>query len=104
MTFQEDNLGNILGIIVNVLSFISDISQIYHNVRYETTDGLSIIHIVCELLIAIFFLWYGIHLKLLMIITLNCTYLLCVSVMLFYWIRNYTKNNGNHNRINSSLV
>ena len=47
MTFQEDNLGTILGIIVNVLSFISDISQIYHNVKYETTDGLSIIHIVC---------------------------------------------------------
>ena len=102
MTFQEDNLGNILGIIVNVLSFISDISQIYHNVRYETTDGLSIIHIVCELLIAIFFLWYGIHLKLLMIITLNCTYLLCVSVMLFYWIRNNNRNNNN--RLDTCLV
>lgn len=101
MTFQEDNLGTILGIIVNVLSFISDISQIYHNVKYETTDGLSIIHIVCELLIAIFFLLYGIHLKLLMIITLNCTYLLSVSVMLFYWIRN---NNRNNNRLDNCLV
>lgn len=101
MTFQEDNLATILGIIVNVLSFISDISQIYHNVKYETTDGLSIIHIVCELLIAIFFLLYGIHLKLLMIITLNCTYLLSVSVMLFYWIRNNSRNN---NRLDNSLV
>lgn len=101
MTFQEDNLGTILGIIVNVLSFISDISQIYHNVKYETTDGLSIIHIVCELLIAIFFLLYGIHLKLLMIITLNCTYLLSVSVMLFYWIRNNSRNN---NRLDNCLV
>ena len=101
MTFQEDNLGTILGIIVNVLSFISDISQIYHNVKYETTDGLSIIHIVCELLIAIFFLLYGIHLKLLMIITLDCTYLLSVSVMLFYWIRNNSRNN---NRLDNCLV
>ena len=101
MTFQEDNLGTILGIIVNVLSFISDISQIYHNVKYETTDGLSIIHIVCELLIAIFFLLYGIHLKLLMIITLNCTYLLSVSVMLFYWIRNNSRNN---NSLDNCLV
>jgi uncharacterized protein with PQ loop repeat len=103
MTFQEDNLATILGIIVNVLSFISDISQIYHNVKYETTDGLSIIHIVCELLIAIFFLLYGIHLKLLMIITLNCTYLLSVSVMLFYWIRNNNSNNNN-NRLDTCLV
>lgn len=101
MTFQEDNLATILGIIVNVLSFISDISQIYHNVKYETTDGLSIIHIVCELLIAIFFLLYGIHLKLLMIITLNCTYLLSTSVMLFYWIRN---NNRSNNRLDQNLV
>jgi len=94
MVFVEDNVGNILGIIVNILSLISDISQIYHTIKYETTDGLSIIHIICELLIGIFFLWYGIHLKLLMIITLNCSYLLCVSIMFSYWIRNY------HSRIN----
>ena len=89
MIFAEDDVGNILGIIVNILSLISDISQIYHTIKYKTTDGLSIIHIICELLIGIFFLWYGIHLKLLMIITLNCSYLLCVSIMFSYWIRNY---------------
>lgn len=97
MVFAEDNIGNILGIIVNILSLISDTSQIYHTIKYGTTDGLSIIHIICELLIGIFFLWYGIHLNLLMIITLNCSYLLCVSVMFFYWIRNYRSRNNDDN-------
>ena len=38
MVFVEDNVGNILGIIVNILSLISDISQIYHTIKYKTTD------------------------------------------------------------------
>jgi uncharacterized protein with PQ loop repeat len=97
MVFAEDNIGNILGIIVNILSLISDISQIYHTIKYKTTDGLSIIHIICELLIGIFFLWYGIHLNLLMIITLNCSYLLCISIMFFYWMRNYRSRNHDDN-------
>ena len=49
MIFAEDDVGNILGIIVNILSLISDISQIYHTIKYRTTDGLSIIHIICLL-------------------------------------------------------
>tara|TARA_B100000745_G_scaffold298223_1_gene246490 strand:- start:2477 stop:2785 length:309 start_codon:yes stop_codon:yes gene_type:complete len=89
MEFKEDNVGNILGIIVNVFSLISDGSQIYHSIKYQKTDGISIIHLICEIIIGITFLLYGLHLKLLMIITLNCSYLLCVSIMLYYWIYNY---------------
>ena len=93
MVFAEDSIGNILGLIVNILSLISDISQIFHTIKYETTDGLSIIHIICEFFIGIFFLWYGIHLNLLMIISLNCSYLLCSSILFCYWIRNYRSRN-----------
>ena len=95
MEFKEDNIGNILGIIVNVFSLISDGSQIYHSIKYQKTDGISIIHLICEIIIGVTFLLYGLHLKLLMIITLNCSYLLCITIMLYYWIYNYRmKNRG----------
>jgi len=104
MPYKEDGMGTILGIIVNIFSMISDISQIFHTVNHQSVEGISIISIICDIIIGIFFLLYGIHLDLLMVIILNCSYLICVSVLLYFWVLNYCRRNNNNYEIITTNV
>ena len=46
MPFKEDGMGTILGIIVNIFSMVSDISQIFHTINHQSVEGISIISII----------------------------------------------------------
>ena len=43
MTFQEDNIAYILGTLASVFALISNVPQIYHNIKHKTVDGINIL-------------------------------------------------------------
>ena len=81
----EDTLTFVIGLIGFLIAFTANSSQVYHNTKYKTVNGISIIWISCMVIISVIFTIYGIYLRLLLITLLNLSYLTSSSVMIYYW-------------------
>ena len=81
----EDTLTFVIGLIGFLIAFTANFSQVYHNTKYKTVNGISIIWISCMVIISVIFTIYGIYLRLLLITLLNLSYLTSSLVMIYYW-------------------
>ena len=78
----EDTLTFVIGLIGFLIAFTANSSQVYHNTKYKTVNGISIIWISCMVIISVIFTIYGIYLRLLLITLLNLSYLTSSLVMI----------------------
>ena len=91
MSSDTDNkLAFIIGLIGLILSLLANASQIYHNIKYKSVEGVSAIYIGAMFTLSVLFLIYSAVLKLVLLLILNIGYACSTRIMAYYY--KYGKN------------
>jgi len=86
MASDTDNqLAFIIGLIGLILSLLANASQIYHNIKYKSVEGVSGIYIVAMFTLSLLFLVYSAALKLVLLLILNAGYACSTGIMGYYY-------------------
>jgi hypothetical protein len=81
----DNELAFIIGLIGLSLSLLANGSQIYHNIKYKTVEGVSGIYIGAVFTLSVLFLIYSAALQLIILMVLNIAYICSTIIMAYYY-------------------